>query len=154
PRVETGGLVTDTNGFWLRPHFPAEVNSIWVEIVEPGGARTQFTSGGRNMGYYGAQVGQLDVSELQATRAVFALKEGTTVHGIVVDEAGKPIASAKIRERGVQIMMSSQPYGVTTGTDGRFELPHRNGGQLLLSAEADGYAIRSLAVSLGKPTAE
>jgi protocatechuate 3,4-dioxygenase beta subunit len=151
PRIEGRGIVTDTNGYWLCENFSPEADRVWVEVARPGGARTQFVTGGlaRNYGY-GAQLGEVALQALQATGAVCVLKEGTTVRGVVVDEAGRPVSRARVRERSAQPYMTSQTFSLTTGAEGRFELTHRTGAYLSLSAEADGYAIGSTNVALGR----
>jgi len=72
------------------------------------------------------------------------------VRGVVVDEAGRPVSRARVRERSAQPYMTSQTFSLTTGAEGRFELTHRTGAYLSLSAEADGYAIGSTNVALGR----
>src|SRR5262249_44450733 len=102
---------TDTNGFWVQDHFPGDVTLIWVELTQPGGARNQFVTAARSMGYYGMQAGEVDLAALQSARAVFTLKEGTLIQGLVVDEGGKPLAGAVVRERGTMIS-DTAPYQV------------------------------------------
>ncbi|QEH36055.1 Alpha-2-macroglobulin MG1 domain protein [Aquisphaera giovannonii] len=57
------------------------------------------------------------------------------VAGRVIDAAGRPIAGAKVLQRGD----GPRPTESTTDADGRFRLPGVAGGRALLAAEAPGF---------------
>jgi protocatechuate 3,4-dioxygenase beta subunit len=139
-------LQTDARGSWTLAHFPAEADQAGLEIRRTDGARASYVTGSAR-GYFGPQFAAVQLADLHATNAVCVLKEGVVVRGIVVDEAGAPLAGARVSDVSPASPYTSKPEFQTTGADGRFALPHRIDPQIILTAEAPGYAIASTVVA-------
>lgn len=69
-----------------------------------------------------------------ATPEPFALEEGLTLRGRVVDGEGRPVAGARVMAWG------NEANAATTGGDGAFAIPHLAAGAVDLSARAEGKA--------------
>jgi RNA polymerase sigma factor (sigma-70 family) len=128
--------ITDAQGHWHCNHVPSQFEMITYQLFHPdyiaeifgAAAAGAISSGGMNY------VGEAD---LRNDSAVFVLKRGLIVAGVVVDESGNPVANAKVTENRDWREASANQL---TGADGRFRfanLPHK---ELILSMQADGFA--------------
>ena len=140
---QEGNVITDTNGFWQRKSFPADVATVLVDVVRPGGARSFFTTAAaRQRGWETAD--QVSLSDLRSTNAVLIIKPGVTVRGVAVDQHGKPLGNVQLRER-VGSSHQLPIYTFTNRVDGGFELPHRaTNRQYVITAERPGFATKSV----------
>jgi len=141
-RDDRAGVVTDAKGFWLFANHPPDVTTLSLDVVRPDGSRSLFVTTIKAWEFQMNMGDPIELEALRATNAVLVIKDGVTIRGIVVDEAGKPIPNAVVKERegsGWNVPMQQ----VTNDAQGRFALPHRTGAQYLLTAEADGYAVNS-----------
>lgn len=83
--------------------------------------------------------------ELLNLKHVFRLRTASALEGIVSDEGGTPIAGARVRV-GPRSMTGSRE--TRTDSDGRFTLLGGPTGSTVLTAEADGFAPKTLPVTL------
>jgi len=142
PRDEQAALVTDAEGRWLFTNLPADVTALSIDLLRPGGGRDIFATSEMVRQYYGGYSEEISLEELRRTNAVIVLKDGVTIRGVVVDESGKPVRNAAVRERSGN-NWNTPPHQITNDAQGRFEFPHRTGLQYLITAEADGYSLGS-----------
>jgi hypothetical protein len=143
-RNEDKAVVTDAKGFWEFRNVPADLDSLLMDVTRPAGAVSRFGSVTQEP-FSGENLTSISLAALRATNSVLQLKEGSTVRGVVVDTAGKPVANVRLHERrgnGGYMM----PYTFTNGPDGRFELKNRDATVFLLTAEAEGFAMNSATV--------
>src|SRR5262249_11506242 len=110
----------------------------------PGGARALFQTPALR-GFYGDGAQEISIADLRATNAVTLLRNGVNVRGLVVDQAGKPIPGAQVRERVGR--RYGQPYEGVTDEKGGFEMLHRSPSQLVVTATKPEYATASIMVS-------
>jgi RNA polymerase sigma factor (sigma-70 family) len=83
--------------------------------------------------------------ELQDLKHVFRLKTASELEGVVVNEGGAPIAGARVRV-GPRDMIASRE--ILTDSDGRFRVHGGPIGSTVLTAEAQGFAAKTLPVTL------
>ena len=83
--------------------------------------------------------------ELLNLKHVFRLRTASALKGMVSDEGGTPIAGARVRV-GPRSMTGSRE--TRTDSDGRFTLLGGPTGSTVLTAEADGFAPKTLPVTL------
>ncbi len=145
-RNEGNATITDARGFWTRANIPTDLQAIRIEVIRPAGARVQFATDAQARQLSVEPAETVSLADLRATNAGMVLKNGFTVRGMVVDEAGKPLARVRLKERPGRTT-HTPPYVLTNGTDGRFELPHRTALQFVLTAEADGLATKTVFVT-------
>ena len=132
--------VTDREGKWKFARLPSELETFEITLVRPDGAQESFATAGDQ--YPLNQRPQVSLAKLKEQSAEFALEDGLTVRGIVVDENGKPVAGATVKEGfGHGNIVSVSDF--TTGADGRFERPHRVPRQWIYTATAPGRATVS-----------
>lgn len=85
------------------------------------------------------------VRELQDLKHVFRLRSASALEGMVSDDGGTPIAGARVRV-GPRSMTGSRE--TRTDSDGRFTLLGGPTGSTVLTAEAEGFAAKTLPVTL------
>lgn len=137
---EQPAAVTDAEGRWRFPHFPSELETIEITLIRPDDAREAFATSGDRYPLNRRPV--VELAKLKDQSAVFALKDGLTVRGMVVDETGKPVAGATVKDGyGHGNIVRASEF--TTGPDGRFERQHRAPRQWIFTASAPGRATVS-----------
>ncbi len=133
--------VTDADGRWSYARFPAALDYVELTLVRPDGSQQKFSTKPEHMNVNSYPL--IRIEELRASAAVAKLPEGLTVRGIVVDEAGQPLAGATVTEgygHGNIVRVSE----FTTGADGRFERPHRVPRQWIYTASRPDRATVSV----------
>jgi protocatechuate 3,4-dioxygenase beta subunit len=83
--------------------------------------------------------------ELQDLKHVFRLKTASELEGVVVKEGGAPIAGARVRVGPRDTIASRETL---TDSDGRFRVHGGPIGSTVLTAEAQGFAAKTLPVTL------
>lgn len=141
--TEEDAIFTDAQGVWRKEHFPSEVTMIALDVIRLGAPRTHFMMGD----YRGPadRSGAIDFSMLRNQRAVFVLKDGVTLRGVIVDESGQPIAGVQLRARDAGTR--NQPDQFTNNADGTFVLPHWEADNVLLTAEKNGFQTKSVTIA-------
>lgn len=143
-------LVTDENGRWKMDDFPADLNQVTITVTRPGGARAFFMAGeAPDLAWQRGQ--RTDLGALKSARSTLALKDGFTVAGRVVDDAGRPLAGVTLRARDANAR--NQPHEFATDLEGRFELRNWDAAKVQISAERDGYRGTTVTVSTGADAA-
>lgn len=143
--IEPVRVPVDARGFWQEHHLASDLDTLQIDVERPGGAKTAFATVSADGQAFGPRRERVAMEALRATNAVFTLKDGMTVHGIVVDSAGKPVPNARIKERSGRTAQNST-YIFTNGADGRFELKYRRAPQLVYTVEAQGFAISTASI--------
>jgi beta-lactamase regulating signal transducer with metallopeptidase domain/peroxiredoxin len=126
PRVALGNFQTntDTSGRWHCDTVPAKLDRISIGVEHA----DYLTEGGGPFGLSPA------LPELYTRNAVVVLKKGLSATGRVTDNAGKPIAGAR-----VALTRLTSKKASTTDAQGRFDLPHLPPGQNKLAIQANGH---------------
>ena len=83
--------------------------------------------------------------ELRDLKHVFRLRSGSSVDGVVSNEGRTPIAGARVRV-GPRSMTGSRE--TLTDREGRFQIQGGPTGSTVLTAEAEGFAAKTLPVTL------
>ncbi len=126
--------ISDSAGHWSFAHFPSDLASLEITILRSDGSRETFSTPEENrLNSYPI----VSIAALREQNAVFALKDGVTVRGVVVDEAGRPLPGVKIKEgygHGNIVRVSE----FLTGADGRFERLNRAPRQWIYTGSAEG----------------
>ena len=153
-RSEAATVRTDVRGFWVFTNVPADIATVYLDVARPDGGRGMFMTPSPN-NHFGAQGNATTVSldALRATNEVLVLKDGVTLRGVVVNEAGKPVAGARLNERSGNFWNTPVETN-STDAQGQFVLPHRLGTQYILTAEAPGYALGSKVVNVSPDAAD
>lgn len=140
------GVTTDVQGFWKTEKFPADLTAVRIDVVRPGGARSQFTTevGQENLSV--EQASRISLNDLLTTNVMLELKAGSSIRGLVVDSFGKPVAGVRLKARGGQVSQTPV-YMFTNNPDGRFQLNHWTVPQFVITAEADGFATKTMVLS-------
>ena len=168
-----------------RPVANAEVHVLPEVIQGPYHDKTgqtdergQVTVKGLQAGRYGVVAAMPESTPLRTVRRVVELRdserqrvrlrfeEGLRLSGVVVDQAGRPVAGAEVRvapallvdprkyaapelepfsERLDSAWFSGSEQTNRTGSDGRFTVPHLHSGPYLVTALKDGYDFDSRA---------
>jgi hypothetical protein len=68
------------------------------------------------------------------------LESGLAIAGRVVDQAGDPVAGARLRVNASRDAARSEPFEAVAEDDGRFVIPGIKEGRYVLSASAEGYS--------------
>jgi thiol-disulfide isomerase/thioredoxin len=140
---EASAPMTNEQGIWRKEHFPADLNQLNIDVIRPGGARARFvTSGGFRSSRDRSTAIEMDA--VKAGNVVLALKDGLTVRGIVVDEAGKPLNGVQLRARDAT--SRNPPYAFPNDIDGKFELPNWDATSVLVTAERAGYRTKTITI--------
>jgi thiol-disulfide isomerase/thioredoxin len=143
---EQDALVTDEHGRWRKEHFPTEITQISIDVIRPEGARTRFISGTMYRGP-NERGGIVDIAQLLEQSAIFTLKDGVTVRGLVVDAEGRPVSGVQLRARDAA--SRNQPHTFFTNSDGTFTLLHWDVSSVLVTAEKEGYQAKSATIAAG-----
>lgn len=140
PRVPSPGspssywgerVVADTEGRWSHAAVP-RYDSLTVQV--------RWTTAGYVQDQWGGQYsGQLSMADLQSGKAVSTLKRGIELTGMVLDEAGNPIAGANVAQ-GEDRFPSNAPPATTTDPAGIYHFAGVPPGTLVLTITAKGYA--------------
>jgi hypothetical protein len=77
--------------------------------------------------------------------AVFRLRDGIVVRGVVLDESGQPVSSAEVRVGRIGASWSRE---TRTDAEGKFIVRGCDAGPGLVTGEADGFAPTAQALTL------
>ncbi len=147
------GVTTDDHGFWHMDNFPGDLVAVRVDVVRPGGARSQFTTEAGEARLSVESAERISLADLQATNAVLTLKDGYTIHGRIVNSAGQPVSGVILKARGGQV--SQTPiFTCTNKADGTFTFSQWVVPQFVVTAEADGFASKTVVLSAADSAAE
>jgi beta-lactamase regulating signal transducer with metallopeptidase domain len=132
--------VTDVQGRWTFTQAPGDLAQWQVTFVRPDDAQESFTT---FSDAYRPWLPLISLNDLKRQQAVTKLRDGVTVRGICVDEAGRPLSGVAVQE-GYGLMNIVRTSEFTTGADGRFERPHRAPRQWIYTASRADRATVSV----------
>ncbi len=126
PRVALGNFetTTDADGRWKCEIVPAKLERISIGVDHADYVPERERPFGLSQA----------LPELYVRNAVVVLKKGLNAIGRVTDNAGKPIAGAR-----VALTRLTSNRASTTNAQGHFDLPHLSPGQNKLAIQANGY---------------
>lgn len=146
-QLDPGPLArTDASGRWQAPRFESDVSGVVIELSRPNGATTSFRCISTNSPGFQALETDLNWDSLVQGTSVITMPEGHSVHGRVEDPRGQPIAGAAVRE-GTGLKIRHRATAITD-SKGRFSFPNRTQYELLLTAQAPGFAMISRKVKV------
>ncbi|MHC4572731.1 MAG: carboxypeptidase regulatory-like domain-containing protein [Planctomycetota bacterium] len=119
---------TDVSGFWRCPHVPAELDDISIRLAHPDYIDDEA---------YGVTK-KPSLEELREMVGVMVMRKGLDVVGRVLDSSGQPLEGAKVGQ-GPDRYGTHYPT-TKTAADGRFRFVQSRPGQMVLTAQAKGYA--------------
>lgn len=133
---------TDAAGRW-QIHRIAE---SMLEKIHGGATHPEFQPS-EGVGYHGWPVRDDLVRQLRARSHVFRLKAAGVLQGIVVNEQEEPLVGAKVLAGQLSFVGSRETQ---TGEDGTFELRGIALGTVPVTAEAEGYASKTVQLTLAE----
>lgn len=120
---------TDAQGRWRFDLAPTDLSKFWIRLAHP-----DYISGRDTSSTPIPPPGKLrDMS------GVMVMKKGLTIDGVVRDENGQPIRSAKVLQ-GSDRWGTSSPPDTETDAEGRFQFANVTPGEMVLTVQAEGYA--------------
>lgn len=138
--------VTDANGKWSCAHFPGDIGLVQFSLVRPDNACRQFHT--ETQEWHPDALGdEIPIAALRAKNAVFVLKKGIAVRGVVLDSKGNPLPNVTVTETDGRAH-AKPVYEFKTDANGRFELPDRDPHQILLVAKVPGLALKTEVVDI------
>ncbi len=153
--TSTFPLTTNAEGRWSASYLPPEISKdtrILVRYEHP-----NFV--GNSYGYNSDW--ELTIDQAQSLEAVHILADGVTIQGRVLDEAGQPVADARVIY--VEDSNPSEIYEKKTDAEGRFQFhnvllttppergePRFGQGLLPVTVEKAGFATTWVPVPLGQ----
>lgn len=127
--------VTDLQGHWHCDHVPTNFGVISYELVHPEYQATNYyVTAPENPR---TRTPSVTKAALIEQSAVMTVKPGFTVAGQVVDEAGKPLANAKVTQNHFFVKPGSSVF---TDAQGHFSFRNARVGTLNLTIAAVGHA--------------
>lgn len=139
--------VSDAQGRWRCDHFPKQIENVNIGLVSPDNSTRQFRAYQGEATFAPSKVVFVKMPALLSGQADFVLNNGVPVLGTVVDVDGKPLSGIQLSE--VDGRKHARPLSViTTGRDGRFELPNRDPHQILIKATGPGFAMKPVIVDI------
>ena len=132
--------VTDAEGRWTFAHFPSELDTVEVTLVRPDESRQSFSTT-ENQSLNARPL--VAMRSLKEQTAVLSMRSGLTVRGQVVDEHGRPVAGALVKE-GYGHGNIQRVSEFITGPDGRFNRLNRAPRQWIYTATSAGRATVSI----------
>ena len=140
--------ITDLQGQWHCNHVPQQFGMITYECLHPEYLPARF--GSASLGST-TTLGNTYLAEaaLRSGTAKVTLKPGPLVAGVVVDQAGRPVAHAKVTEDRSWY----QPWASEeTGNAGRFRFANTSQKDLVLTVQARDLAPLEITVHPGDQT--
>ncbi len=159
PEYWTGGpglpqALTDANGHWQAEDFPADLDGMIVELIPPDGASQRFRKAYVGWEQDPRETGEpINLEELRAGKAVFVLRSGLNLKGVVLDPQGQPLRNVLVKAGTGAVNMQRLP-DFRTDADGRFHFSHLLRHQLMLTAYPNKFAITSLVADVTPNTPE
>jgi hypothetical protein len=132
---------TGPDGRWRTDSVPPGAGEVKLQLFHP-----DFVSDGAPT--LGGPVRSPKPEALRAQSDRQILLRGLALEGRVIDEEGRPIAGARIKDSTRGLGFSEFAWCHPTGADGRFPFHLPRGESFLLTAVAEGYVAGTQAVSL------
>lgn len=141
-------VLTDYAGHWAVTDFPSDLNGLAIELVQPDGSLQRFRKPYPGQEQDTRNPGEpIDLEDLRAGKAVFVLKSGLDVRGVVVDPVGNPVPNVLVRG-GTGAVNRQRLQEFRTDVAGQFQIHHLLRRQLILTAYPDAFAISSTVVDV------
>lgn len=136
---------TDASGHWACNEVPSNPSMIRLRLVHPEYISCDYwTQSYPTEGPSGQKIQPIAMIELRAGKAVMVMQYGFLVMGIVNDENGKALAGAAVSE----IERGQALSTVSTGLDGRFAFTASRLGEMVLRAQAKGFAAEARTIQV------
>ena len=144
--METTPVVTDAGGRFTLENYPGEVRALELDLLGPDGAMHKFQTP-EGIAIHAETLPKVSLTELKNGTARLVIPRGVTAQGIVVNNAGVPIAGAQVEEAtqsgNLQVLSRNE-----TDASGRFWLSNRPPHEVILGVSAEGSATLSAIVSI------
>ena len=131
-------VLTDGDGHWTCDVAPKKLADFWVSLDHRDYATTTYT------------MADLPVGALQAGTAVLTIADPIGLPGVVVDDAGAPVAGVRLTEleKWRQYGMRATGRNAVSDAEGGFEIRPIRPGDAVLKIEAVGYVPQSQTVNV------
>jgi RNA polymerase sigma factor (sigma-70 family) len=134
-------VATDAQGRWRFDQAPADLRAISIRLNHPDYSEDYHP---------GPEPARSLEEQLRDMSAVFVMKKGLVVAGVVLDQQGRPVG-------GASVGLGENMYNVaflktTTDAMGAFRFNNATGGQTLLNVQAHGYAPAMKQIDAGEDT--
>ena len=147
-------VITDDQGRWEARDFPSDLGGMVVELIQPDGSSQRFRKPYAGWEHDTREPGEpIDLQDFRAGKAVFVLKSGFDVRGVVVDPEGNPVPNLLVKA-GTGAVNHQRFPDLRTDTAGRFQFRHLLRRQLILTAYPTNFAIVSTVVEVTQNTPE
>ena len=120
---------TDAQGRWRFDLAPVDLSKLRIRLAHPDYISGRDTSS--------TPIPPPD--KLRDMSGVMVMKKGLTIDGVVRDENGQPIRSAKVLQ-GSDRWGTPSPPDTETDVEGRFHFANVTPGEMVLTVQAEGYA--------------
>jgi ABC-type phosphate transport system substrate-binding protein len=132
---------TDANGRWRSDLMPANLDKLFIRLEHPDYLSDETVD----------ERPLPPAEKLRDMTAVFVMKKGLSVSGVVRDEQGRPVAGALVAQGTTR---HGRSPSTSTDADGRFRFGGASAEEMILTVQADGYgpALKQLsAQEITKP---
>lgn len=147
-------VATDEQGHFQAKDFPADLNGVVVELSREDGVFQRFRKPYPGWEEDPRDPGDpIDLAAFRAGRAVFVLKSGFEVQGLVLDPEGRPVSNLLVKA-GTGTVNHQRLFELRTDAAGRFKLSHLLRRQLILTAYPTNFAISSTVVDVSQKAPE
>lgn len=147
-------IVTDEQGRFEAPNFPADLKGMIVELTPQGGSLQRFRKPYDGWEDDPRKPGEpIDLAAFRSGKAVFVIKYGFEVRGVLLDPEGRPAPNVLIKA-GTGGQNEQRFPDFRTDASGRFKLGHLLRRQLILTAYPTNFAIVSTVVDPNPNTPE
>lgn len=130
---------TDAQGRWRLACLPRGYTQFSLEVEHPDFPRTLFSPAERS----GSGGNKFPMNALLKTNAVFRLRRGLGLSGVVTDSAGRSVPGARVLVGESRYRSSSSgrnPAALHVDGQGRFRVPAQVPGKVTLTVQAPGFA--------------
>jgi len=139
--MEAGVVTTDAAGKWNSRSLPQDFKSLTFDLSHPDFRLTQYNTSASDS----VAAGEVSKADLLSLEAVMVMKPAMTVAGVVTDEAGKPIAGAKVFFQ--QSVEEPTNRFANTDVSGQFKFSIMTAGQGTVSVAAEGLSPQTTTVT-------
>ena len=136
-------VVTDAQGRWRLAQAPADLRTLQIDLKHPDYLSDSYPGYPNNA--------KLPDEKLRDMTAVFVMKKGLIVTGVVLDQQGRAIAGASV---GLGTSRSNAGFlKTTTDARGAFRFNNATSGEAFLTVQVDGYASEMKRIEPDKDSA-
>ncbi|MEQ2008155.1 MAG: sigma-70 family RNA polymerase sigma factor [Limisphaerales bacterium] len=142
---------TDTQGRWRCNHVPAKFGMVIWELTHPDYQHMTYRTDGPDSTTLMVPV--IPLADFLTQQAAMQMRAGIPLFGRVLDEAGEPIAGAKVT-RGHEFLDTTKGANLLTDALGQFRFRNLSPAKMALTVAAKGFAPTNLVMEVQPGLAE